>query len=123
MNKALIGPLVLGAFILAIQKGLIKWRVYVEKTKNTMKENEQRNQIKRFFYQRYNLLIMIPLALMIYGVIGEQLSEVKINYQASPQMGKTELYALGCNRILYWSHFEASFLARCHLRLLLSCRQ
>ena len=75
MKEKIAAPVIFAGLILAIQKALIQWRLYAKK-RMAIQGRDQDNMVQSFFFERYNLLVMVPLALMIYGVIGEQLSEV-----------------------------------------------
>lgn len=75
MKEQIAWTVLFAGLILAIQKGLIHWRLYAKKVRATRRPGDH-SRIKAFFFERYNLLVMVPLSLLIYGVLGEQLSEV-----------------------------------------------
>lgn len=65
----------LAAALLLMQKALIHWRLKVKAARDNAEQSEA-DPVKLSLFERYNLLVMVPLALMIYGVLGEQLAEV-----------------------------------------------
>ena len=79
MSGELAFPLILAVVLLVVQKSLMHWRSYVKEQRDIRGPREGEGDVKLFTIERYNLLVMVPLALMIYGVIGEELSEVIVN--------------------------------------------
>ena len=79
MSGKLAFPLILAVMVLVVQKALIHWRSYVKEQRDIRRPREGEGDVKPFSIERYNLLVMVPLAVMIYGVIGEELSEVIVN--------------------------------------------